>query len=954
MVSRARGSLRLFLGAREHSDATIVLVEGWCMRVLSYLVLFLAGCLQSGDIACSDGHVCPASYTCSPRGCLSPEQVESCDGMAEEAACSTQLGPGQCVAGGCLVPVCGNGEIEPGEACDDGNRLGGDGCSGSCSSTETCGNGVFELDEECDCGDAEHPGGTRCMDTLNGGPICSDTCTLRRCGDGTTDPDEVCDDGNNASGDGCNFDCSSDESCQNGTLDFFAAEQCDDGNNRNRDGCSSTCVIEPLAWQQVMQEQSPSPRERPAMAYDSARGVHVVFGGGDDGNLASGETWEQRSTTWSRRSPLVSPPVRRGAALAYDSKRGRMVMFGGTSTNRLDDTWEYDGTTWREVVPPSRPPARSGHAMAYDAARDRTVVFGGVQDGGRIADTWEYDGTTWTEVAAGGPPRELPAMAYDPAHGRVVLFGGFDGALKDDVWELSGGTWTLRTTTGGPPSARLGASLVYDAKRARLVLFGGADFVDDGADDGYLNDTWALTDGAWTLLTPGPTDPPERATHAATYDLARDRVVVFGGSKFDPMSGVGQYYGDTWEYDGAAWAAVTAGAVPAPRSAHAATFDLARGQLVLFGGRTASYSSEVWTYDGSWRPLPTNTGPTMRGGHAMAYDPMRRKVVLFGGDAVGPGITDETWELDGSTWTLLPATTKPAPRTGAAMVFDVTRGRVVMFGGFDGAGTYFGDTWELDAANMTWVAVTSATSPSARTNAGIAYDAARRAVVLFGGEGADGAFLGDTWMYANGSWTLLATTGAAPPARRIPQVVYDASRDRIVMFGGDAQDGTLLNDLWQLEGTAWVAYDVGPFAQRPAGAGLTVFAFDPVRQVSVLAGQTTAVLGGATAFDTWELAGVPLIAGEVCTASRDLDDDGEGGCADDECWGVCAPLCPPAADPATCPSAPSCGDGVCDDVETCRACPADCVAGTACPIVCGDGSCDATESLANCPGDCTP
>lgn len=50
--------------------------------------------------------------------------------------------------------VCGNGLVESGETCDDGNRVDGDGCSADCSSDESCGNGILEADEFCE---ATHP-----------------------------------------------------------------------------------------------------------------------------------------------------------------------------------------------------------------------------------------------------------------------------------------------------------------------------------------------------------------------------------------------------------------------------------------------------------------------------------------------------------------------------------------------------------------------------------------------------------------------------------------------------------------------------------------------------------------------------------------------------------------------------------------------------------------------------
>lgn len=52
--------------------------------------------------------------------------------------------------------VCGNGILESGEQCDDGNTISGDGCSATCDiehpAAQECGNGILEEGEECDDG----------------------------------------------------------------------------------------------------------------------------------------------------------------------------------------------------------------------------------------------------------------------------------------------------------------------------------------------------------------------------------------------------------------------------------------------------------------------------------------------------------------------------------------------------------------------------------------------------------------------------------------------------------------------------------------------------------------------------------------------------------------------------------------------------------------------------------
>ena len=64
-------------------------------------------------------------------------------------------------AGKCKPEICGNGVIEAGETCDDGNLISEDGCSDLCL-LEVCGDGVLQggLGEECD--DGNGVGGDGC------------------------------------------------------------------------------------------------------------------------------------------------------------------------------------------------------------------------------------------------------------------------------------------------------------------------------------------------------------------------------------------------------------------------------------------------------------------------------------------------------------------------------------------------------------------------------------------------------------------------------------------------------------------------------------------------------------------------------------------------------------------------------------------------------------------------
>lgn len=80
--------------------------------------------------------------------------------------------------------VCGDGVVEGGEQCEDGNRMNDDGCSADCR-LERCGDGILQANEECDGALG-----------LSAGQMCSDECRRidANCGDGVVNhPAEECD-----------------------------------------------------------------------------------------------------------------------------------------------------------------------------------------------------------------------------------------------------------------------------------------------------------------------------------------------------------------------------------------------------------------------------------------------------------------------------------------------------------------------------------------------------------------------------------------------------------------------------------------------------------------------------------------------------------------------------------------------------------------------------------------
>ncbi|MDC0669315.1 DUF4215 domain-containing protein [Nannocystis radixulma] len=133
-------------------------------------------------------------------------------------------------------PVCGDGEVQGDEQCDDGNQDAGDGCEPSCVPTPVCGNEIVEQGEACDDGNNED------------GDECSADCQTATpapvCGDNAVQEPEECDDGNDVPGDGCEPNCTvSPPVCGNGKVE--GTEQCDDANDIDGgpgDFCKNDCT----------------------------------------------------------------------------------------------------------------------------------------------------------------------------------------------------------------------------------------------------------------------------------------------------------------------------------------------------------------------------------------------------------------------------------------------------------------------------------------------------------------------------------------------------------------------------------------------------------------------------------------------------------------------------------------------------------------------------------------
>lgn len=304
-------------------------------------------------------------------------------------------------------------------------------------------------------------------------------------------------------------------------------------------------------WSHTTPATSPSARGAAAMTFDATAGRVLLFGGVPAfPGTPLADTWSFDGSNWTLLSPLASPSGRAQTGLTYDLARGVAVMYGGGNTSffggpSLDQTWEFDGVTWSQITTVNSPGGLANMGACYDVIRQRTVIYGGDPDSFfPIASnqTWEYNGIDWTLVttATDPGPLERPGMCFDIGLQRVVMFGGIDPQTggTDNTWTYDGVDWTMLAVAGPRPSARTGCQMVYDPARSVCILHGGMDPMTGSP----FTDTWEFDGTSWRQV--GGAQPAPRVFFAMAMNQATGRAVVFGGN--DPVSF--SELADTWQY----------------------------------------------------------------------------------------------------------------------------------------------------------------------------------------------------------------------------------------------------------------------------------------------------------------------------------------------------------------------------------------------------------------------
>jgi hypothetical protein len=313
-------------------------------------------------------------------------------------------------------------------------------------------------------------------------------------------------------------------------------------------------------------------------------------------------------------------------------------------------------------------------------------------------------------------------------------------------------------------------------------------------------------------------------------------------------------------------------AAPRPRAGEdcSAIVDSIANRVVLYGGKGDDDRdlAEVWTLDLNrfvWaKPAISGPAPPESEDHVAILDPIGYRMIVHGGEN---GLTsNKTWSLDLKSfrWRDLTDSTSPG-REDHTAVYDSRGKRMVIFGGRNNTGTIdYVNEWRLLALDLDprsptfekWVELRCGdVHAPGRSDHTAVYDAAKNRMVIFGGwDKVAHDFMDDTWAYyfasspdSAGRWKKIKTKDSHPPRRRHVTGVYDAGHNWFVVYGGLGDEG-FLNDVWALDlgRDVWINITPGP---QPRLDHLVVF--DPHRKELLLYGGDAHL---ARKFhDLWEL-----------------------------------------------------------------------------------------------------
>lgn len=556
----------------------------------------------------------------------------------------------------------------------------------------------------------------------------------------------------------------------------------------------------------------PSARIGSRMSYEPATGSVILYGGVTMPDSSGkrhefDDTWQWTGRRWVQLFPANTPGGRGYHSMAYFRPLDGLVIFGGNRGGEpLDDTWIYRNGNWSQLTPATSPTPRFSAATAVDTDRNRIVIFGGFNKTAALFDTWEFDGVSWIRTNEAGPKITNATLGYDSSRDTMILLG-LNDKFERETYRYTNNGWT-KLSPAKQPTCITEATLILQEHNEKLVLVGGSC-------SGFGSDeTWEWDGSTWVKIEAKPTAGAVYG-QAATYDAARQEVLIFGGADFTPRS-------TTYSYRDARYVLVaTPETDPGPRSLFVMQRDSVRNVVWLYGGHTESSDYfDLWKLqNGKWTNARTSDIPNVCGSPFGAFDSDRGRLVILCEDS-------NVFEWDGEKWhSFSNVSTKPPGARFRSMTYDANLKRTITFGGYNGA-LYEKETWTWDGTK--WERIAKNNQPKARALAVMFYDPISKKTYLHGGIGQPSSEdrvtrYADFHVLDNGRWTEIKT-GTIPPARYGSMVATNPETGRTLVFGGKNEKEEYTNEQWEWNGSAWVKLETGNTPPPRLNGGL---AFDP-------------------------------------------------------------------------------------------------------------------------------
>ncbi len=378
--------------------------------------------------------------------------------------------------------------------------------------------------------------------------------------------------------------------------------------------------------------------------------------------------------------------------------------------------------------------------------------------------------------------------------------------------------FTAQASVASFPSARTQTRMVYNARSAHMLLFGGTSAIDDGTKLAYdLDETWEWTGNRWVQRHPA-TSPSPRSVHSMVYDTARDRIVLFGGKSgtvtvaiTPTFSGVvlPNELNDTWIYQNNNWSQVATPNSPPKRQLTGLTYDPIRDRVILFGGTqsvsndgktaTANSLADTWEFDGTNWTQRSTSGPALAK-PILQYDPARNQVIMMGLDPNSATLM-YTYDPASGSWNKITPTAVPPCVNEAAMTFQTQSSTILLTGGVCSTSSVTDETWEWDGT--TWTKVdTTGTDPDRVFGQALAYDQSRNLAMVYGGTVAFASPRSATWLFGSNLW-IQYTDSTTPSPRSLFVLTADPVNNMLWLLGGLDDTDTYLADFWKYQNGQW-------------------------------------------------------------------------------------------------------------------------------------------------------